>query len=114
MTSAPPKKPVREDWHPAEVIAELRKIGITLTGLAKAHGLTSNSTMSKALTNSYPLNEKRIADALGLHPMAIWPSRYNEDGSAKPRGFRETQFNAIENVRNSKRHAASGSFKEVA
>jgi len=40
---------------------------------------------------SYPLNEKRIADALGLHPKEIWPSRYNEDGTRKPQGFRVLQ-----------------------
>lgn len=77
-----------QDWHPSDVIAAVHKAGWTLTALAKSHGLTSANTLSKALTSSYPIAEKRIADALGLHPKDIWPSRYFENGEPKPRGFR--------------------------
>lgn len=100
MVSTSPKKTSQEDWHPARVKMELHMRGITLSGLAEAHGLTSSSTLSAALSRSYPLNEKRIADAIGVHPKVIWPSRYNEDGSRKPQGFRAVQCSAAATARN--------------
>lgn len=83
----------KQDWHPADVLAALHKAGWTVTALGKSHGLSGGQTLSKALTQSYPVAEKRIADALGLHPKDIWPSRYFENGEVKPRGFRGIQFN---------------------
>jgi lambda repressor-like predicted transcriptional regulator len=114
MDSHPVKKASQEDWHPADVIAALRKKGITLRSIADKAGLASgSSTLSAALTRSLPANEKRIADALGIHPMVIWPSRYNADGTIKPRGFRALQFNARENARNG-RAAAEADKQAVA
>lgn len=92
----------------------LHKKGITLAGIAEAYGLTSSSTLSSVFTRSYPLNEKRIADAIGVHPMVIWPSRYNADGSIKPRGFRAVQFNATALARNSKTTAADSKSRKAA
>ncbi|MDP3875895.1 MAG: helix-turn-helix transcriptional regulator [Methylobacter sp.] len=77
-----------QDWHPADVKAALAKAGYTLAALAEEHGLKGGATLSKALTSSFPIAEKRIADAIGVHPKVIWPSRYNEDGSRKLQGFR--------------------------
>jgi len=102
MTASAVKKPVDQDWHPADIKAALHKKGITLAGIAKAYGLNDSTSLSSTFARSYPLNEKRIADAIGVHPMVIWPSRYNKDGSIKPRGFRGLQFNATELARNSK------------
>lgn len=114
MANNTAKKPVAKDWHPADIKAALHKKGITLKGIADAYGLTSSSTLSSVFTRSYPLNEKRIADAIGVHPMVIWPSRYNADGSIKPRGFRFVQFNATALARNSKRTAADSKLMKVA
>ena len=100
MTPKADKKASQVDWHPAKIKMELHMRGITLSGLAEAHGLTSSSTLSAALTRSYPANEKRIANALGIHPKVIWPSRYNEDGTRKPQGFRAVQCTAAAVVRN--------------
>ena len=75
MTTRPAKKASREDWHPADIKAALHKRGITLAGIAKAHGLRDSTSLSSCFVRSYPANEKRIADALGLHPKEIWPSR---------------------------------------
>lgn len=108
------KKPVGKDWDSADVKYALHKKGITLKGIADAYGLTSSSTLSSVFTRSYPLNEKRIADAIGVHPMVIWPSRYNADGTVKPRGFRLVQFNALNNARNSKRTATDSRAKKAA
>ncbi len=106
------KKPVIQDWHQADIIAALHKNGITLAGLARAYCLKSSSALSHTFLRSYPLNEKRIADAIGVHPMEIWPSRYNADGSVKPRGFRAIQFNATAMARNSKTTAADSKSRK--
>ncbi len=95
MATHPAKKTSQEDWHPADIKAALHKRGITLMSLAAAHGLTSSSTLSAALVRSYPVNEQRIADAIGVHPMTIWPTRYHADGSRKLQGFRAVQSNAL-------------------
>jgi len=114
MATNAAKKPADQDWHPADVKAALHKKNITLASIAEAYGLTSSSTLSSVFTRSYPLNEKRIADAIGVHPMVIWPSRYNKDGSIKPRGFRAVQFNATERARNSKTTAADSRLRKAA
>lgn len=113
MANSSAKKTVDQDWHPADIKAALHKKGITLKGIADAYGLTSSSTLSSVFTRSYPLNEKRIADAIGVHPKVIWPSRYNADGSRKPQGFRELQFNASRLARNSKTTAADSRLTKV-
>jgi Ner family transcriptional regulator len=102
------KKTSQTDWHPADVKAALHKKGITLAGLAEAHGIKGSSNLSATFTRSLPTNEKRIADAIGVHPKVIWPSRYNADGSRKLQGFRELQFNAAAKARNSKALSATG------
>ncbi len=107
MNSKAPKKASRDDWHPADVIAALRKKNFTLRSLALSHGLKDSSSMSAALVRSLPTNEKRIADALGLHPKDIWPSRYNEDGSRKLQGFRAVQCNAAGIARNGNNRKAA-------
>jgi lambda repressor-like predicted transcriptional regulator len=114
MATKEVKKPVIEDWHPADIKAALNKAGMTLAGIAQAYELKSSSALSHTFTRSYPLNEKRIADALGIHPMVIWPSRYNIDGTVKPRGFRAIQFNATALARNSKTTAADSKFAKAA
>lgn len=94
------KKASQTDWHPADIKAALHKAGWTLRSLALAHGLRDSTSMSAALIRSLPANEKRIADALGKHPKDIWPTRYNEDGTRKPQGFRAIQCNAAGIARN--------------
>ena len=92
-----------QDWHPADIVAALHKAGYTLAKLAEEHGLTTGQTFSHAMRRSLPVSEKRIADALGIHPKEIWPSRYHADGSPKPRGFR-----AIESTKRSRRVNGNG------
>ena len=96
-----------QDWHPADVKAALHKAGWTMSALAHSHNLTSSNTLSKALTSSYPIAEKRIADALGLHPKEIWPSRYYDNGEIKPRGFHAIQFNRLKPGVNGKESAVN-------
>lgn len=103
-----------EDWHPADIVAALHKAGTTMTKLAKSHGLSSGNTLSKAMRSSFPIAEKRIADALGIHPKEIWPSRYYPNGEQRPRGCRAIQFNPSKECVNIKEDTGSeGRSQEV-
>lgn len=89
------KKASLEDWHPADIVAALRKKGWSLRQLSTHHHL-SPGTLKGAIQAPYPNGEKLIADAIGIKPWEIWPSRYDSDGQPnrgrKLRGFK--QFNA--------------------
>lgn len=67
------------DWHPADVLAALKKRGLSLVGLSKKHGYHPTAA-GKALKRPWPAMEKIIADALETQPEAIWPSRYRGRG----------------------------------
>lgn len=66
------------DWHPADIIAGLRKRKTTLAAVSREAGLGS-STLANALARPWAKGEMIIASALGLHPSAIWPSRYFDE-----------------------------------
>lgn len=68
----------RTDMHPADIIALLRKRKSSLAALSRANGLSS-STLANALNRPWPKGECLIADALGIEPNLIWPSRYYDD-----------------------------------
>ncbi|GBO48501.1 helix-turn-helix domain-containing protein [Pectobacterium versatile] len=63
------------DWHPADIIASLKKRGTTMTALSRKAGLAS-STLANTLVRHWPKGERLIADALNTQPEKIWPSRY--------------------------------------
>lgn len=65
----------KHDWHPADVIAALKKEGTTLAAVSREAGLAS-STLANALVRRWPRGERLIAEALELPPSEIWPSRY--------------------------------------
>ncbi|MGB0893254.1 MAG: helix-turn-helix domain-containing protein [Parashewanella sp.] len=67
----------RTDWHRADIVAELKKRGLSLAQLGEENGL-SRSTLKNALDKHYVKGEKIIADALGVRPENIWPSRYQQ------------------------------------
>ncbi|SMG52367.1 helix-turn-helix domain-containing protein [Cedecea sp. NFIX57] len=64
-----------QDWHPADIIAGIRKKGTSMAALSRDSGLAS-STLANALTRHWPKGERLIAEALGKQPEEIWPSRY--------------------------------------
>lgn len=66
---------MQPDWHPADIIAGLRKRGASLAEVSRRAGLAS-ATLANAMTRSWPRGEKLIADALETSPEIIWPSRY--------------------------------------
>ena len=63
------------DWHRADIVAALRKRGWSLRRLGVSCGLSANSLKS-ALDKPWPNGEQIIADAIGVAPEHIWPSRY--------------------------------------
>jgi Ner family transcriptional regulator len=69
----------REDWHPADVLAALKKRGLSLAGLSVAKGYHPTAA-GKALKQQWPAMERLLAEALGLVPQEIWPSRYDAEG----------------------------------
>ncbi|MBS9424838.1 helix-turn-helix domain-containing protein [Photorhabdus caribbeanensis] len=71
---------IQQDWHPADIIAGLKKKGITLAALSRSAGLAS-STLANALTRHWPKGERIISNALGVPPEIIWPSRYKNNGT---------------------------------
>ena len=65
------------DWHPADIIAGLRKKGTSMAAESRRNGLSS-STLANALSRPWPKGEMIIAKALGTDPWVIWPSRYHD------------------------------------
>ncbi len=66
---------INSDWHPADVLAALKKRGLSLAGLSAAHGYHATAA-GKALKRPWPALEVVIATAIGIPPCEIWPSRY--------------------------------------
>ena len=71
------------DWHPADIIAGLRKKGTSMAAESRKNGLSS-STLANAITRPWPKGESIIPRALGTDPWVIWPSR---DHDAKTQEF---------------------------
>ena len=67
-----------QDWHPADIIAGLKKKGTSLAAVSRSAGLSS-STLANAQLRPWPNGEKLIADALGITPEINWPSRYYDE-----------------------------------
>jgi Ner family transcriptional regulator len=69
------------------VIEELRQRGQSLANLAQQHGYFH---IDKVIRRRWPAAERLVADALGMEPWDIWPSRYHPDHTPvrDPRGRR--------------------------
>lgn len=68
----------RKNWHPADIIAALKKHGTSLAALSRKAGLSS-STLANALSRPWPKGEFLIAQALDIPPDVIWPERYFDE-----------------------------------
>lgn len=71
-----PKKAAPKDWHRADIVAALRKRGWSLRRLSLHHGYLNACTLTTALNRPWPRGERLIAEAIGVPPTRIWPSRY--------------------------------------
>ncbi|OSD82703.1 DNA-binding protein, partial [Salmonella enterica subsp. houtenae serovar 40:z4,z32:-] len=65
---------MQPDWHSADIIAALKKRGTSLAAVSRQAGLSS-STLANPLNRHWPKGERLIAEALGVTPEQIWPSR---------------------------------------
>jgi len=74
-TQTPRQEPETGDWHPADIVAALRKAGWSLRQLSRHHGYHP-SNLQHAMRFSRPGAERLIADAIGIPPERIWPTRY--------------------------------------
>jgi Ner family transcriptional regulator len=75
-------RPLQTDWHPADVLAALKKRGFSLAGLSVANGYHPTAA-GKALKQPWPAIERLLAEAIGVAPQEIWPSRYDESGNPR-------------------------------
>ncbi|MDF7669843.1 helix-turn-helix transcriptional regulator [Orbaceae bacterium ESL0721] len=64
-----------KDWHRADIRAELEKRGKSLRQLSREAGLSEN-TLRNTLDRKWPKGERIIAEAIGVKPEVIWPTRY--------------------------------------
>ena len=87
--NTPKKQPAASatDWHPADIIAALRKAGWSLRRLSVHHGYYSQA-LAKALVRSWPKAERAIAEAIGVAPEVIWPERHAERAAQAASGVR--------------------------
>lgn len=64
------------DWHRADIVAALHKAGTSIRALSRRHEYAEPTTLSQALNRPWPKGERIIAEAIGVDPATIWPSRY--------------------------------------
>jgi len=67
---------VLNDWHPADIGAALKKNGWSFASLSRHHGYAHRQTMHRVIATHWPKGEAIIAEAIGVKPEVIWPSRY--------------------------------------
>lgn len=64
----------------------MEKAGWSLRQLGFNHGYSGDSSLSEVFRRPWPKVERIIAKTIGVaHPMVIWPSRYNSDGTTNRR-----------------------------
>lgn len=70
----------RQGMHREDVKAALAKRGFSLAGIARDHGYAARSA-SNVWSKPWSQMQAIIAEPLDIHPMEIWPDRYDEDGN---------------------------------
>ncbi|EEQ7975769.1 helix-turn-helix domain-containing protein [Escherichia coli] len=75
MSTNKAEKKALMDCHRADIVAGLHKNGTSLRKLSLSLG-KSPGYLKNALDRPWPKGERIIADALGMSPEDIWPSRY--------------------------------------
>ena len=68
------------DWHPADVLAALKKRGQSLAGLSVANGYHPTAA-GKALKQPWPAMEQLLAAALGVAPQTIETASFQFHGT---------------------------------
>ncbi len=79
------KKASQEDWHRADIVAAVRKAGWSLRRLGAHHGYSATNALTNALARPWAKGECIIAEAIGVDPATIWPSRYSAQHTTRVR-----------------------------
>ncbi|MBY6243923.1 helix-turn-helix domain-containing protein [Methylosinus sp. Sm6] len=66
-------------WHRADILAEVRKRGSTLAGIARSVGLSRHSVYWAMIT-PHPRANLAVAEFLGVSASTLWPQWFDEDG----------------------------------
>ncbi len=66
------------DWHPEIIKAEIHRRGLSFRTLSLQAGYSKDSLKSVLRTPCKPY-QQIVADALGVTPEEIWPSRYQTE-----------------------------------
>ncbi|MDT8428525.1 MAG: helix-turn-helix domain-containing protein [Pseudomonadales bacterium] len=88
MAAKKPRK--KKDWHRADIVAALHKAGWSTRRLSLHHGYASPNSLCRALAGPWPKAQRLIAEAIGVPPEKIWPSRYPDTNSAEQLAKRRT------------------------
>ncbi|MGR6871211.1 helix-turn-helix domain-containing protein [Pseudomonas sp. HK3] len=72
----------KEDMHPADVMAALKKNGFSMTEVARRAGYKYPGTLRQALYRPFPKGQRIIAAAMQMKPEDVWPSRYSATSKA--------------------------------
>lgn len=82
-----------EGWHPADIIAAVRKSGSTMMEVAIAAGFHP-SALSHCLRFPVPDANKAIAAHLDKHVHELWPQWFDENGDVLPNRRKATRARA--------------------
>jgi Ner family transcriptional regulator len=90
-----------QDWHNADIIAAVKKAsGFSLRKLSMQNNLNPGACQ-QALHRPYEVPEQIIAEAIGVPAHLIWPTRYNTNGTRKPRLYANSiTIKPIKNIKN--------------
>ena len=78
------------DWPRTRITRAIEDKGLSLRRLGVANNLSPH-TLKNALDRRWPRGERIIADALGLTPAEIWPSRYVSTQCANDAAYGEAE-----------------------
>ncbi|MNZ81991.1 DNA-binding transcriptional regulator Nlp [compost metagenome] len=89
-TEIPLEPLLRWEW----IKFQLRARGTSLAALSRELGV-SDTAVKNAKRTAYPRMERAIAAALGLQPVALWPERWNANGTPSRLRPRRAENNAV-------------------
>ncbi|MEQ5285515.1 helix-turn-helix domain-containing protein [Providencia huaxiensis] len=69
------------DWESDAILTALKKRGISIKEIEEKMGVKKNCARN-VFYRSYPKAEEIIAEAIGVEPYVIWPSRYSSEAQA--------------------------------
>ncbi len=72
------KEDLLADWHPEDIKSEIHKRGLSFSELSRRNGYAAGSLKTVLRTPCKPY-QRIVAEALGVTPEIIWPSRYKTE-----------------------------------